>query len=59
MCIRDRLDMVRISGFVNRQKGLGRPTKRDGRQMAQFLESQYADDGFDFDFDFDDDLDEE
>ena len=53
------LDMVRISGFVNRQKGLGRPTKRDGRQMAQFLESQYADDGFDFDFDFDDDLDEE
>ena len=53
------LDMVRISGFVNRQKGLGRPTKRDGRQMAQFLESQYADDGFDFDFDFDDDFDDE
>ena len=52
------LEMVRISGFVNRQKGLGRPTKRDGRQMAQFLESQYADDGFDFDFDFDEDDDE-
>ncbi len=53
------LEVVRISGFVNRQKGLGRPTKREGRQMAQFLESQYADDGFDFDFDFDDDTDEE
>ena len=53
------LGMVRIGGFVNRQKGLGRPTKRDGRQMKQFLESEYADDGFDFDFDFeDDDLDE-
>ena len=53
------LEMVRIGGFVNRQKGLGRPTKRDGRQMKQFLESEYADDGFDFDFDFeDDDLDE-
>ena len=51
------LEVVRISGFVNRQKGLGRPTKRDGRQMAQFLESQYADDGFDFDFDFDEDED--
>jgi len=38
---------------------LGRPTKRDGRQMKQFLESEYADDGCDFDFDFeDDDLDE-
>ena len=46
------LEMVRIGGFVNRQKGLGRPTKRDGRQMKQFLESEYADDGFDFDFDF-------
>ena len=39
------LEMVRIGGFVNRQKGLGRPTKRDGRQMKQFLESEYADDG--------------
>ena len=28
--------------------------------MKQFLESEYADDGFDFDFDFeDDDLDEQ
>ena len=50
---------AKLGGFVNRQKGLGRPTKRDGRQMKQFLESEYADDGFDFDFDFeDDDLDE-
>ena len=51
--------MVLIGGFGNRQKGVGRPTKRDGRQMKQLLESEYADDGFDFDFDFeDDDLDE-
>ncbi len=50
------LEMVRIGGFVNRQKGLGRPTKKDGRLMKQFVEAEY-DDGFDFDFDFDDDLD--
>ena len=25
------LEMVKISGFVNRQKGLGRPTKKEGR----------------------------
>ncbi len=50
------LEMVRIGGFVNRQKGLGRPTKKDGRLMKQFVEAEYNDDGFDFDFDFDDDL---
>ncbi len=53
------LEMVRIGGFVNRQKGLGRPTKREGRQMKQFIETEYADDGFDFDFDFDDDFNDE
>lgn len=47
------LELIRISGFVDRQKGLGRPTKRDGRALRQFAEADLSDDGFDFDFDFD------
>ncbi len=47
------LDMVKINGFIDRQKGLGRPTKKEGRAMSQFTESM-IDDDFDFDFDFDD-----
>lgn len=46
------LDMVKISGFIDRRKGLGRPTKRDGRRLNEFTEN--ISDGFDFDFDFDD-----
>ena len=52
----DLLEVVKISGFIDRQKGLGRPTKRDGRQLSKFTDSM-ADDGWDFDFDFDDDED--
>lgn len=49
----DLLDVVRISGFVNRRKGLGRPTKREGRELARFTEESYSDnEGWDFaDFD--------
>ena len=47
------LDMIRISGFVDRQKGLGRPTKRDGRALREFTEMDMGGDGFDFEFDFD------
>lgn len=54
----DLLEVVKISGFVDRQKGLGRPTKREGRQLSRFTDSM-ADDGWDFDFDFDDEDDEE
>lgn len=39
----DLLEMTRISGFVDRQRGTGRPTKRDGREMSRFKEDSYAD----------------
>ena len=39
------LEMARISGFVKRQKGQGRPTKKDGREMKEFTEEAYF--GFD------------
>ena len=52
------LEMVKISGFVNRQKGLGRPTKKEGHELAQFTETAFF--GFDdFDDDFFDDDEEE
>ncbi|MDE6317883.1 MAG: RNA-binding S4 domain-containing protein [Muribaculaceae bacterium] len=43
----DLLDVVRISGFIDRRKGLGRPTKREGRDLARFAEE--VNDGWDFD----------
>lgn len=45
------LDVVRISGFVDRRKGLGRPTKKEGRDLQRFTDES---NGWDFDFDFDD-----
>ncbi len=52
----DLLEVVKISGFIDRRKGLGRPTKREGRELARFTQDVY-DDGWDFDFDFDEDED--
>ena len=49
------LEMTRISGFVDRRKGLGRPTKRDSREMARFKEDTYADTFF---LDWEDDEDD-
>lgn len=49
----DFLEVVKISGFIDRQKGLGRPTKREGRDLAKFTE-EITDNGWDFDFDTDD-----
>lgn len=53
----DLLEIVKISGFVDRRKGLGRPTKREGRDLARFTEEAY-DSGWDLDFDDIDDEDE-
>ena len=50
----DLLEVVKISGFIDRRKGLGRPTKREGRELSRFTE-QATGDGWDFEFDFDDD----
>lgn len=52
----DLLEMTRISGFVDRRKGLGRPTKRDSREMSRFKEDSYADTYF---LDWEDDDDDE
>lgn len=40
------LEMTRISGFVDRRKGLGRPTKRDSHELSRFKEESYTADDF-------------
>ena len=42
------LEMNKISGFVDRQRGTGRPTKKDRRDMVQFTENLDFDE-FNFD----------
>ena len=37
------LEMSRISGFVNRAKGTGRPTKKDRRSLEAFTEPEFLD----------------
>lgn len=50
----DILEMSRISGFIARSKGQGRPTKREGREMKAFMEEEYTAWDYDADFDTDD-----
>ena len=46
------LEMNRISGFVGRARGTGRPTKKERRELDGFIQPAFFGD---FDFDFDDD----
>ena len=45
------LEMSKISGFIDRQRGTGRPTKKERRDLDIFTEEAYNDDFEEFDFD--------
>ena len=49
----EMLEMTKISGFIDRAKGLGRPTKKDRRSMEEFADSLDLDDEFFDEFNFD------
>lgn len=54
------LEMSRVSGFVNRARGTGRPTKKERRSLDAFIEPAmfgFEDDDYDDDTDSNEDTD--
>lgn len=45
------LEMSKMSGFVGRMRGTGRPTKKERREIDSFIEYGYDNDIDEFDFD--------
>jgi ribosome-associated heat shock protein Hsp15 len=43
------LEMSKIGGFVGRARGTGRPTKKERRELDEFVTPEFIDEEFDFD----------
>lgn len=44
------LELAKLSGDLNRARGLGRPTKKDRREIEAYTEPTFMDEDWDFDF---------